>query len=195
MEHVDLGLPSGKKWAKCNLGANSEEEAGLYFQWGDTQGYTKDQIGIDKVFEWENYKLNDGSDFSPTKYNDSDQKTQLDLEDDAVYAALGGSWRMPTVDDWRELYDNTTRQWTQVNGVDGYKLTASNGNCIFLPAAGSSYVGSLYDEGSFGCFWSSSLYNVGSNSAFYCGFSSSWFSSNSSYRRCRGFSVRGIYVE
>ena len=195
MEYVDLGLPSGKKWAKCNLGATSEEESGLYYQWGDTRGYTKEQIGVDKVFDWNDYKWNDGSDFNPTKYNDSDQKIQLNLEDDAVYAALGGNWRMPTKDDWKELLDNTTREWVQVNGVNGYKLTASNGNYIFLPASGSCYVDSLYDEDSFGCVWSSSLYSVGSNSAFYCSFGSSWFIYGSSYRRSRGFSVRGIYVE
>ena len=195
MEYVDLGLPSGKKWAKCNLGANSEEESGLYFQWGDIKGYTKEQIGADKIFDWSNYKWNDGSGFNPTKYNDSDHKTQLDLEDDAVYAALGGNWRMPTVDDWRELYNNTTREWTQINGVNGYKLTAPNGNYIFLPAAGSGSGSSLYYKGSYGYVWSSSLYSVGSPYAFSCYFSSGGFNPDSRNSRCNGFSVRGVYVD
>lgn len=196
MKYVDLGLPSGKKWAKCNLGATSEEEAGLYYQWGDTVGYAAEQIGTDKIFDWENYKWNDGSDFNPNKYNDSDQKIQLNLEDDAVYAALGGNWRMPTKDDWKELLDNTTRELVQVNGVNGYKLTASNGNHIFLPAAGLVDGSSLLSDGSYGYVWSSSLYSVGSDNAFHCSFGSSWFNPGNSYcNRYGGFSVRGIYVE
>ena len=151
MKPVDLGLPSGKQWAKGNLGADNEYDYGLYFQWGDTVGYTKEQIGTDKVFNWANYKWSvDGSSSNFSKYNSTDSKTVLDLEDDAVYATLGGNWRMPTVDDWRELYNNTERQWTQINGVNGYKLTASNGNYIFLPAAGRGDGSSLLDEGSVG---------------------------------------------
>ena len=195
MKYVDLGLPSGNKWAKCNLGANSEEESGYYYQWGDIRGYTKEQLGVDKSFNWDDYKWNDGSDFNPLKYNDSDQKNQLDLEDDAVYATLGGNWRMPTADDWQELYDNTNRQWTQVNGVNGYKLTASNGNYIFLPAAGYGSGSSLSYEGSFGYVWSSSLVSVGSPNAFSCDFYSGGFYPGSNDTRYYGFSVRGIYVE
>ena len=190
---VDLGLPSGKKWAKGNLGADNEEESGLYFQWGDTVGYTKEQIGNPKQFNWENYKWSvDGSSSNFTKYNSSDSKTVLDLEDDAVYAKLGGNWRMPTHEDWQELYNNTEQQWTQVNGVNGYKLTASNGNYIFLPAAGLGSGSSLYDEGSNGYVWSSSLHRVGSNSAFRCDFYSSWFNPDYYGGRCNGFSVRGV---
>ena len=196
MEYVDLGLPSGNKWAKCNLGANSEEESGLYFQWGDTQGYTKEQIGVDKIFNWTNYKLSiDGSSSNFSKYNSTYDKTVLDLEDDAVYAELGGNWKMPTADDWQELYDNTTRQWTQVNGVNGYKCTASNGNYIFLPAAGSGSGSSLYSEGSSGYIWNSSLDSAISCCALACGFSSYWFETVDSFSRLCGFPIRGIYVE
>ena len=194
VEYVDLGLPSKKLWAKCNLGANSEEESGLYFQWGDTQGYTKEQIGNPKQFNWANYKWDvDGSDTNFSKYNSSDSKTILDLKDDAAHAALGGNWKMPTVDDWRELYNNTSRQWTQVNGANGYKCTASNGNYIFLPAAGLGSGSSLISEGSGGRVWSSSLNSIGSNDAFLCNFSSSWFLPDDDYGyRYYGFSVRGI---
>ena len=194
MEMVDLGLPSGNKWAKCNLGATSEEEAGMYYQWGDTVGYTKEQIGTDKVFDWTNYKWSvDGSSSNFSKYNSSDNKTVLDLEDDAVHAALGGNWKMPTYEDWQELYNNTERQWTQINGINGYKCTASNGNYIFLPAAGSGSGSSLNYEGSNSNFWTSSLSSVGPGNAFSCYFSSSWFSPDLSYTRYNGFSVRGIY--
>ena len=69
MEYVDLGLPSGNKWAKCNLGAISEEQAGLYYQWGDTIGYTKERVDVDKVCNWLNHKYNNNSTtFNPTKY-------------------------------------------------------------------------------------------------------------------------------
>ena len=189
---VDLGLPSGKQWAKGNLGADNEEESGLYFQWGDVQGYTTEQVGVDKQFTWDDYKYNSGSSFNPTKYTDSDQKTQLDLEDDAVYAALGGNWRMPTVDDWRELYNNTTREWTQVNGVNGYKCTASNGNYIFIPAAGRGDGSSLSYEGSSGYVWSSSLFSVGSTSPFNCQFGGGGFYPVLGSLRYYGYSVRGV---
>ena len=196
MEAVDLGLPSGKKWAKCNLGANSEEESGLYYQWGDTVGYTKEQIGNPKQFYWTNYKWSvDGSDSNFSKYNSSDNKTVLDLEDDAVYATLGGNWKMPTVDDWKELYNNTEQKWTQVNGVNGYKCTASNGNYIFLPAAGYGSGSSLNDEGSDGFVWSSSLNSVGSSRAFYCRFYSGGFLPGSYNPRYYVFSVRGVLAE
>ena len=109
-EVVDLGLPSGNLWAKCNLGANSPEEAGLYFQWGDTVGYTKEQVGNGeglKYFSWSDYKFSiDGSSSNFSKYTGSD-KTVLDLEDDAAHVMLGGSWRMPTYDECLELYKNT----------------------------------------------------------------------------------------
>ena len=97
---IDLGLPSGLLWANKNIGAATEEDAGLFFQWGDIQGYTAEQVGVDKQFDWSDYKYNNGSSFNPTKYTSSDGKIQLDLEDDAVYAALGGNWRMPTYEDF-----------------------------------------------------------------------------------------------
>ena len=114
------------------------------------------------------------------------------MEDDAVYTSLGGNWRIPTVDDWRELYDNTEKQWTQVNGANGYKLTASNGNYIFLPAAGGGNGSSLSSEGSYGFVWSSSLYSVGSSVAFDCRFVSGGFNPEFNRNRYYGFSVRGV---
>ena len=109
--YIDLGLPSGTKWAKKNLGAETEEDAGLYFQWGDTQGYTSEQIGYGdglKQFSWDDYKhlINIGnSDF--LKYNSTDGKTVLDSEDDAVHAEIGGNYMIPTREDFIELINNT----------------------------------------------------------------------------------------
>ena len=121
-EYVDLGLPSGLLWAKCNVGATTEEEAGLYFQWGDTQGYAAEQIGNgegQKPFNWSDYKFSiDGSSTNFSKYNGTDGKTVLDLEDDGVRATMGGDWRMPTYDDYKELYDNTDVYFVPVEGEE-----------------------------------------------------------------------------
>lgn len=136
-EWVDLGLPSGTLWATCNVGANAPEEFGDYFAWGETA--PKD------YYAWSNYKWCNGSDETLTKYcNDStcgyngfvDNKDELDPEDDAAYVNWGPSWRMPTVHQTQELWQDCTWQWTQVNGVNGRLVTGPNGNTLFLPAAG-----------------------------------------------------------
>lgn len=110
-DYVDLGLPSGLLWATKNIGANTEEEAGLYFQWGDTQGYTAEQVGDGeglKAFLWADYKFSiDGSSSNFSKYNASDSKTVLDPEDDAAHVNMGGNWRMPTKNELIELCLNT----------------------------------------------------------------------------------------
>lgn len=109
-EYVDLGLPSGNLWAKCNIGATNEEEAGLYFQWGDTQGYTAKQVGRGEGYKYFNYddcKFNSGGSNTYSKYNNSDGKQFLDLEDDAAHVNMGGSWRMPTFADCKELFEYT----------------------------------------------------------------------------------------
>lgn len=107
--YVDLGLPSGTKWAKMNVGASSEKDKGLYFAWGETQGYTTaSQVGSHKVFIWRNYKFNpsgDGLTFS--KYNASDKKTHLELIDDAANVNWGGDWHMPNRTQCIELFIET----------------------------------------------------------------------------------------
>ena len=153
--YVDLGL--SVKWATCNVGANSLEDYGDYFAWGETS--TK------STYNWSTYKYCNGSYNTLTKYNNSssygtvDNKTQLDLSDDAARVNWGGSWRMPTDAEWTELREQCTWTWTTQNGVYGRKVTSkTNGNSIFLPAAGSREDSSLYNAGSYGNFWSSSLY-------------------------------------
>ena len=157
--YVDLGLPSGLKWATCNVGASSLEESGGYYAWGETEEK--------EDYSWSTYKWFSGniySNYTFTKYNTNtsmdvvDNKTVLEPEDDVAHVKWGGSWRMPTLDELDELLDNCTWSWTTQNGVDGYKVTGSNGNSIFLPAA----VGS----GSNGRYWSSSLYSSESHSAY-----------------------------
>ncbi|MBO5677478.1 MAG: fimbrillin family protein [Bacteroidaceae bacterium] len=152
---VDLGLPSGTLWADRNVGADAPEAYGDYFAWGETE--TKDN------YAWSTYKWCNGSDRTQTKYctNSSygtvDNKTVLELEDDAAYVNMGAEWRMPTLTEQIELLDNCTWEWTTQNGVNGRKVTGPNGNSIFLPAAGYRYGSSLSNAGSYGYFWSSSL--------------------------------------
>jgi len=145
---VDLGLPSGLLWATCNVGATTPEGYGDYFAWGETQ--PKNYYG------WENYLYYEGGEYpwiTCTKY-DYDGLSTLLSEDDAATAQWGANWRMPTTEEWQELLNNTTGEWTTQNGVNGLLLTALNGNSLFLPAAGHHY----YDDFSnVNYYWSSSL--------------------------------------
>ena len=160
-EYVDLGL--SVKWATCNVGATKPEEYGDYFAWGETQPKSN--------YDWSTYKWCNGSYDRQTKYcTDSyygtvDNKTQLELSDDAVRANWGGSWRMPTDVELIELSEQCTWTWTTQNGVYGYKVTSKKSGytnkSIFLPAAGYRYDSSLNYAGSYGYYWSSSL-NTGS---------------------------------
>ena len=112
-------------------------------------------------------------------------------EDDAATANWGSDWRMPTKEEWQELYQNTTVIWTTQNGVNGRLFTASNGNSLFLPAAGYRYNSSLYDAGSYGYYWSSSLYAVDPSNAWYFYFYSVVYSMYEC-NRLYGFTVRPV---
>ena len=160
-ELVDLGL--SVKWANMNVGATSVTDYGDYFAWGETVGYSSD-TSDGRSFNWASYKWCNGSYDTMTKYcTDSsygtvDNKTVLDLEDDVAYVNWGSSWRMPTITEIDELLNNTTHEWTTQNGVYGRKFTSTtNGNSIFLPAAGYRDGSSLYNQTSYGYYWSSSL--------------------------------------
>ena len=162
---VDLGLPSGTLWATCNIGATNPEDYGDYFAWGETEGYDSGKT----TFDWSTYKWCEGSYKTLTKYctNSSygyngftDNKTELDLEDDAAYVNCGPDWRMPSYEQLKELINSsyTTTEWTTLNGVNGRKITSKKtGNSIFLPAAGGRSSSSLYLDGSGGTYWSRTL--------------------------------------
>ena len=160
-EYVDLGLPSGTLWATSVIGGDNP----LYFQWGDTEGWTAEQINNGEkafAFDGSDYKLNEGEfaydGSSLTKYNATDGKTVLDLEDDASHVHMGGDWHMPTKEQLEELKANTTSTWTTQNGVNGRLFTSKvNGNSVFVPAFGDAGDGAVYDFGSYAYFWSSSL--------------------------------------
>ena len=174
-EAVDLGL--SVKWASFNLGATKPEDFGDYYAWGETAPYYSSQdpltweAGKEFGYEWISYKWCNGDSSTMTKYctNSSygyngftDSKTVLDYEDDAASINWGGIWRMPTREEMQDLYDNCTSVWTTENGVYGLRLTSNKvgftDKSIFLPAAGYRYQSSLYDVGSMGSYWSSSLH-------------------------------------
>ena len=163
-EWVDLGLPSGLKWATCNVGAAAPECYGNYYAWGETESKT--------TYKWNTYKWGDmqGGVMSfknLTKYNTDnelgtvDNKTILDPKDDIARTNWGGTWRMPTDEEWTELRENCAWKFTNDyngTGIAGVIVTGFNGNSIFLPAAG----GRGYDapDMDLGIYWSSSLDTV-----------------------------------
>lgn len=192
-DYVDLGLPSGTLWATMNVGAKKPSDYGLYFQWGDTQGYTTDQVGTEKRFNWVNYKFSingSGSNFS--KY--TTPKTMLELEDDAAHANMGGDWHMPTPAQIQELIDNTISDWDASGGVGGMKFTSKKDESrfIFIPMAGMAWDG-LADNNEYnGNVWSSmvSAINIYATQSLYFDFGGPCLSSGGS--RNYGFSVRGV---
>lgn len=200
--YVEIG---GLKWATMNVGATSETDYGLYFQWGDTQGYTASQVGSgsgQKAFSWADYKWSDnGSSSVFTKYNATDDKTILDIEDDAARANMGGEWRMPTTEELQALGEAVNAVWTENyngSGVDGLLCTdkTDSTKTLFFPAAGYADDGSLNSVGDEGFVWSSSLSSNYVDSAWDLLFfdEGTYWGNNDSFR-CYGFSVRGVLDE
>ncbi len=196
-EFVDLGLPSGTLWATCNVGASSPEDYGDYFAWGETEPY--DENGK-TLFDWSTYKWCEGSISTMTKYcisnsygNDgfTDGKTELDVDDDAAYVNWGTAWCMPSSEQFDELRTKCTWTWTVKNNVNGFEVKGTNGNSIFLPAAGRRDRSSLEVAGSGGLYWTRALDEIYSSGAWYLGFLSAGFGAETS-RRCVGFSVRPV---
>ena len=188
-EYVDLGLPSGLKWAAYNVGATKPEEYGGYYAWGEIEEKSN--------YDWSTYKWCNGSYDTMTKYcTDShygtvDNKTTLDLEDDVAHVKWGGDWRMPTTEEQRELLNNCTWKWTTLNGVNGYCVTGPNGNSIFLPAAGYRGGADINGTGNYGSYWSSSLGSGSSYNAYSLGFNGSYYDRDG-YGRYFGLSVRPV---
>ena len=206
---VDLGLPSGLKWASFNVGATKPEEYGDYFAWGETEPYYSSQnpltwkAGKETGYFWPSYRLCMGDIDTMTKYCDdsafgfngfTDKINLLDPEDDVAHVNLGGIWRMPTEEEWTELMNNCTWTWTSQNKVNGRLVTARNGNSIFLPAAGYRTGTYLEDLASSGDYWSSSLYSGRPILARHMDFSSSNVDMLNDVRMF-GFSIRPVYGE
>lgn len=141
-EMVDLGLPSGLKWANMNIGATSETDYGKYFQWGSTVGYTGDDAKAHSTCK--TFVFNDGGDEINHEYVNVhknewfNEQLILKPEYDAAHVNMGGKWRMPTYGDLNELISCTTWVYTVINGVTGAKFISKsgNGNSIFIPFAG-----------------------------------------------------------
>ena len=178
---VNLGLPSGLKWAAGNIGADNPEDYGLYFAWGETTGYTAEQVksGVRK--------------FDPASYKASGISDDLTLEQDAAHSYMGGDWRMPTYDECQELIDNCDASWMDDyngTGVAGKVFTSKvNGKSVFLPAAGYCYGSSVNYVGSGGLYWETAWDSPSEawNLFFDSGKQGVYCSS-----RCCGFTVRGV---
>ena len=193
-EYVDLGLPSGTLWATMNVGASKPSDSGLYFQWGDTVGYTAEQVGTgdgQKKFDsdWNDYKWGVYPNF--TKYTTTG--ATLELEDDAAHAHMGGEWHMPSPTQINELINNTTSEWTTLDGVNGRLFTSKKDGTksIFIPAVGGAWDGSVQVGGDGGGVWSSMLGTGDVDGGQCLGFDSGYVGLDYIYRYC-GLSVRGV---
>jgi len=190
-EYNDLGLPSGTLWATCNMGASKPEDYGSYFAWGETS--TK------STYNWRTYKYANGVYDKLTKYCNksdfgnngfTDKLTTLQAGDDPATAQWGSGWRTPSKAQWEELKNNTKCEWQK--DKKGYQFTSkTNGNSVFLPAAGLRWDGELYNAGSDGHYWSRSLDTDYPYGAWGLYFNSGDCYMNSDYRR-GGFSVRPV---
>ena len=199
-EYVDLGL--SVKWATCNVGATKPEEYGDYFAWGEV---TPANYYVRAWYQWaigdHDYKKYCTDSF----YGTIDNKTVLELSDDAARANWGGKWRVPTDSEWTELRGQCIWTWTTQNGVNGYKVTSkNNSNSIFIPAAGTradyeyedawgtiGWEVNLSGVGHTGCYWSSSLHTYNSSSVWCVSFNSTSVSRTEGYR-VEGCSVRPV---
>ena len=172
-EYVDLGLPSGLKWATCNVGASLPEEYGDYYAWGEIE--TKSEY------------IEDNS--------KTHGKSMSDISGNAMYdvarSKWGGSWRLPTEKELEELKNNCKWEWTTQNGKKGCKVTGPNGNSIFLPAAGFRGGSSLYLAGEYGYCWSSPPHESIDDYAYTLYFYSSSHGVDSG-NRSNGLSVRPV---
>ena len=184
---------AGIKWSTCNIGAEKPTDTGLYFQWGDRKGYTADEVGKVKFFNWNDYKHHNGK--CITKYNKIDGKRVLDLCDNAAFAYMGQGWRIPTHEDFLCLLDSTTRIWTnnyQGSGIAGMVFRDSTDATkeLFFPK--SNYCrGKIHELGNCCCYWTSSR-PIRNDEAVYLFINNDSFTCLSSISRYFGFAIRGI---
>ncbi len=189
-EYVDLGLPSGLKWATCNIGATSPDEYGDYFMWGSTTPDT------DNTCDWTHAPFNNGSSSFDSTYFNEHKSEWLDgdvlkPEYDAAHVIMGGDWRIPTHEDFVELDNNTTSEWTQLNGVNGCLLTSNaNGNTLFIPATGGRLRTAMKYQGECVNLVSSSLGSSNREWIYYLDMD--YDNRITPSDRCNGFSVRGV---
>ncbi len=159
--YVDLGLPSGTKWATCNVGANSPIAYGDYFAWGETSPKSN--------YIWSTYRWCNGSESTLTKYCDkssygnngfTDNLTTLEAADDAATVNWGEGWRMPTKAEMNELLNSCNHTYIKRNGMNGRLFTGPNGNSIFIPSAGTYNGSTNYGANSYGEYWLSNIVDM-----------------------------------
>lgn len=182
-QYVDLGLPSGTLWATCNVGADTPEGFGDHFAWGETQPK--------EVYNWDTYLYYDSTGL--TKYTASDGLKQLQPEDDAATVNWGGNWSMPTPKQWKELYQHSSKEWVVRDTIAGMVFTGSNGNSIFLPAAGDYCMFNLVRPGELGQYWSKSVVVSDPGYAWSFSFYQHDYGMSQYYRRFNGRSVRPVF--
>jgi uncharacterized protein (TIGR02145 family) len=210
-EWVEIG---GIKWATKNVGAKTITDYGQYFSWGGVNGFTADQVTGDchsKRFSWVDYEFGNGTS-SPgatgmTKYNSTDGKTVLEAEDDAATVNMGSGWRMPTTAEFQDLGNackfidssgteiTSSNKLTTLSGVTGIYLEdkTDSSKRLFFPTVGSCYNGGVYDVGSCGLYWSSSLFNSSNKlSTYYLYFDSVNVDWQTNCNRCYGRAIRGV---
>jgi len=183
-DYIDLDLPSGTLWAKCNVGAKKETEFGDYYAWGEIE--TKEE------YTWETYKY--GEENNVTKYTKQDKLEELELEDDVAYTYSKDDWCIPTAEQFEELKDYTTRKWYNNyndSGISGKLFTGKNGNTLFLPAAGYKHKNVVRYNNIDGKYWSKNLYTNRYDSANGFEFDNVSTMTYSTYRYC-GYSIRPV---
>ena len=207
---IDLGLPSGTKWACCNVDAKKPEDYGGYYAWGGTK---EKNIYNDVNYQYSTGVDNNGDGWYDDWHDDAgtygiwqnlgncmgvdeNGESIYDIagtEYDVAHVKWGGSWVMPSVSQLEELIDNCTYTWTTVNGVEGGVFTGPSGGTIFLPAAGCRWNDSLGYAGSNGYYWSSTQIPWFSGWAYSLGFGSGahWYNNG---RRGGGRTVRPVWV-
>ena len=180
---VDLALPSGVLWADKNIGATTPYEDGLYFSWGNITGHTGDD-GYD-------FGTDNEGPYASTPGAEMTGNIPTNTTYDAARHNMGAPWRMPTVGEFQELAANCDSEWTDEDGVAGRRFTSRiNGNSIFFPASGYRHGTGLYSRGSYGNYWSASLYSQTRGYDLY--FSSGGVDPADNHSRFNGFSVRAV---
>ena len=180
---IDLALPSGLLWCEHNVGASTPYEDGLYFSWGNVEGHT----GTDG---YDFGTSNDGP-YASTPGAALTGNIPTNGTYDAARHNMGAPCRMPTVGEFQELNAQCDSEWTDEDGVAGRRFTSRiNGNSIFFPASGYRYGTGLLSHGSYGYYWSSSLYS--SASGYLLDFLSGGVGPADLDDRFFGFSVRAV---
>ena len=186
-EYIEIG---GIKWATCNVGAEKVTDCGKYFAWGETVGFIN---ASEKRFTWEDYEFG----YDASKYNETDGKIVLEPIDDAARVNWGGSWRMPTKDEYVVLGNAVNTAWTddyQGSGVAGLVCTdkRDSSKVLFFPACGCCYHSNVFNVGGYGYYWSSSLFSSNVKNTYDLYFSFGFVSWQSYTIRYYGFPVRSV---